>query len=46
MFQMVHTMTEDSSKPTVIMLVGLPGSGKSTFAKIFKEKQKKQLNRD
>ena len=46
MFQMVHTMTEDQSKPTVIMLVGLPGSGKSTFAKIFKEKQKKQLNRD
>ena len=46
MFQMVHTMTEDSSKPTVIMLVGLPGSGKSTFAKMFKEEQKKQLNRD
>lgn len=40
MFQMVHTMTEDSSKPTVIMLVGLPGSGKSTFAKSLKRNKK------
>lgn len=42
----LHTMVEDPNKPTVIMLVGLPGSGKSLFAQDFKEGQKEEFGRD
>ena len=39
---MLHTMKEDPNKPTVIMLVGLPGSGKGYFAQDFKISRERQ----
>ena len=42
---MLHAMVEDPNKPTVIMLVGLPGSGKGYFAQDFKEEQKEEGRR-